>query len=230
MPTFIRLATKADEPALSRICLLTAHAGTSAEALHAYPELPGLLYALPYVNLPSTWAFLLVDKPGDPLEHEDIVGYCIGSSDTRTFEAAASETWWPPLQGKYGPLLAPDQLVEPPPKHADRQYINTIMNFPLASDAQIMFSPAHLHVNILPSHQRKGHGRQLIRRAMQYLDEQRINGVWLGFDPSNQKAAKFYERLGFKPLKGTPLGVGITVQEFRDRWEGGTSNSQPMNV
>ncbi|KIM68829.1 hypothetical protein SCLCIDRAFT_13568 [Scleroderma citrinum Foug A] len=219
MPTFIRPATKADQPALSNICLLTADAGTSAEDMHAYPELPSLVYALPYINLPSTWAFLLVDKPCDEFEHEDIVGYCIGSLDTRTFEAAASETWWPPLQVKYGQLLEPNQLVEPPLKDADRQYINTIMNFPLASDAQIKFSPAHLHINILPSYQKKGYGRQLISRAVQYLDEQCIGGIWLGFDPRNKRAAEFYERLGFQPLEGTAGNVvGITVPEFQDRW------------
>ncbi|KAL4076103.1 acyl-CoA N-acyltransferase [Scleroderma yunnanense] len=218
MPTFIRWATKADGPALSRICLLTADAGDSAETIHAYPELPGLIYALPYINLPSTWAFVLVDKPCENLEHEDVVGYCIGALDTRIFEAAASETWWPPLRVKYGSLLEANQFIEPPLKDADWRYIDTIMNFPLASDAQIRFSPAHLHLNVLPSHQRKGYGRQLIKRVIQHLDEQCTNGIWLGMDPRNKKAAKFYEMLGFHPFEGAPGGVvGITVQEFQDR-------------
>ncbi|KAG6336686.1 hypothetical protein ID866_2393 [Astraeus odoratus] len=215
MPTFIRRATKIDEPALSRICLLTADAGVSAEAIHAYPELPGLVYALPYVNLPSCWAFLLVDKTSEEVGHENIVGYCIGSLATRIFEATASETWWPPLQAKYGPLLELDRVVEPALKDADRIYINTIMEFPPAPDVQVRFSPAHLHINILPSHQGKGHGKQLIGKAIQHLKEERIDGVWLGMHPRNEKAAGFYEKIGFKAFEGAPEAVvGITVEEW----------------
>ena len=42
----IRKAAKGDAPALSRIWLLTANAGSSAEALHDFSELPGLVYCL----------------------------------------------------------------------------------------------------------------------------------------------------------------------------------------
>lgn len=228
MPTFIRPATKADEPALSRICLLTADAGVSAEGIHAYPELPGLMYALPYVNLPSTWAFVLVDKPPGDNEHEDVVGYCVGSLDTRVFEAVASKSWWLPLQVQYGPLLEPDGLAEPPLRQADIKYINTILNFTPASDAQIRFSPAHLHINVLPSHQSKGYGRQLIGRVMRYLKEQGTAGVWLQMDPRNEKAAGFYSRLGFHPVEGTPSSVvGITVEQWEMTW--GKPGAEPSH-
>ncbi|KAI6047434.1 acyl-CoA N-acyltransferase [Pisolithus marmoratus] len=194
MPAFIRPATTADEPALSRICLLTADAGV-------------------------TWAFLLVDKHPEEREHEEVVGYCIGSLDTRVFEAAASERWWPPLRVQYGPLLESNRLAERPLKQADRTYIDTILNCAPASDAQIRFSPAHLHINVLPSHQSKGHGRQLIGRAMQYLKEKNIAGVWLQMDPRNVKAAGFYSRLGFGPVEGTsPSVVGITVKQWEEKW------------
>ncbi|KIO12679.1 hypothetical protein M404DRAFT_12842 [Pisolithus tinctorius Marx 270] len=228
MPAFIRPATRADEPALSRICLLTADAGVSAEGIHAYPELPGLIYALPYVNLPGTWAFLLVDKPPEDSENEDVVGYCIGSLDTRIFEAAASERWWSPLRAQFGPLLEPNQRVEPPLKQADRTYINTILNFTPASDAQIKFSPAHLHINILPSHQNKGYGKQLIGRVIRYLKEQGMAGVWLQMDSRNVKAAGFYSRLGFGLVEGTPpTVVGITVEQWEEKW--GELDNEPSH-
>ena len=54
---YIREATSSDSPALSRICLLTGNAGQSAEAQHTFGELIGLVFAEPYVHLPTTFAF-----------------------------------------------------------------------------------------------------------------------------------------------------------------------------
>ena len=42
-----RVVIQEDETALSKICLLTCDAGQSGESLHDYPELPGLVYAVP---------------------------------------------------------------------------------------------------------------------------------------------------------------------------------------
>jgi hypothetical protein len=74
MPISIRQASVDDAPALSRICLLTADAGKSAEDLHNFPELPGLLWAVPYVHLPTTWGFVMVDEING-----EVVGYIVGS-------------------------------------------------------------------------------------------------------------------------------------------------------
>ncbi|TCD64322.1 hypothetical protein EIP91_004232, partial [Steccherinum ochraceum] len=59
--TYIRRATPSDSPALSRICLLTGDAGQSAAPLHTFGELPGVMYAEPYVHMPSAGGFVLVD-------------------------------------------------------------------------------------------------------------------------------------------------------------------------
>jgi ribosomal protein S18 acetylase RimI-like enzyme len=205
MAPIIRPATKADEAALSNVCLLTANAGTSAKHLHTDPALPGLIYSLPYVNLESTWCFVLVDDG-------EVVGYVLGAIDTRKFEESAETKWWPLLKARYGPLLQ-DQNAEL--TTADRKYINTIMAFPRASDAQIAFAPAHLHINILPSHQRRGWGRKLIGRAVEYLKENKVQSVWLGMDTRNTEAAMFYGRLGFRKVEDAQEGVvGITVQQY----------------
>lgn len=100
MSLTIRRATEVDIPALSRICLLTADAGKSAERLHDYKELPGFIYSIPYVRLPTTWALVLVDESDEP------VGYVVGSTDTRAYEKYTSQHWWPPLAEKYPPSLA----------------------------------------------------------------------------------------------------------------------------
>ncbi|KAG2077285.1 acyl-CoA N-acyltransferase [Suillus decipiens] len=207
MAPIIRPATKADQSALSNICLLTANAGTSSEHLHSHPALPGLIYALPYVNLESTWGFVLDDDG-------EVVGYTLGAFDTRKFEESAELDWWPSLKAHYGPLLHDS---DPALTAADKTYINTIMNFPRASDVMLAFAPAHLHIDILPSHQHQGWGRKLIARAMENLKENGIKSVWLGMDPKNTAAAAFYRRLGFRELDGAQEGImAITVQEWEE--------------
>lgn len=61
---YIRPATRtSDAPALSRIALLTADAGKDGSTHHAYGELVGLYFALPYVrDLPGAGGFVLARK------------------------------------------------------------------------------------------------------------------------------------------------------------------------
>ncbi|EFI27731.1 hypothetical protein CC1G_14654 [Coprinopsis cinerea okayama7 len=191
MSATIRKVTKNDEAALSKICLLTADAGNSAEHLHDFPELPGLVYAVPYVHLPTTWGYVLEeDGTGD------VVGYILGSKDTRAYERYAQEDWWPSLAEKYPPSTAS--------KSGDVHYTNLLRNMHTAPQANIDFSPAHLHINILPAYQKKGWGRKLIGEAIKYLEGEGFEGVWLGLDPRNTAARAFYGRLGFKVIEGAP--------------------------
>ncbi|KIJ70089.1 hypothetical protein HYDPIDRAFT_23232 [Hydnomerulius pinastri MD-312] len=218
MPQFIRPATKADQEALSYICLKTSAAGNDGTPLHNYPSLPGEIYALPYVNLDSVWGFVLVDKPSEDAE-EKVVGYTLGALNTPEFEASAAAEWWGPLQTKYA------SLTSPPPTEQDKKYISTINAFPPASPAQLAFSPAHLHIDILEAYQGKGWGKKLIGRAIAHLKEQGLEGVWLGMDPANKRAASFYQHLGFSTFEGAPDSVvGIKVREWQEKWGSGEKN------
>lgn len=142
------------------------------------------------------------------------MGYVLGASDTRKFEESAEADWWPSLKARYGPLLQDPHAAL---TVADRTYINTIMTIKRTSDAMMAFAPAHLHIDILPSHQRQGWGRKLIARAMENLQENGVKSVCLGMDPKNTDAAAFYTRLGFMKLKGAEEGImGITVQQWEE--------------
>lgn len=147
MTISLRKATEADAPPLSRICLLTCNAGKSGEGLYDHPELPGLVYALPYVKLPPTYGFVMVVD-----ETKEVVGYILGATDTRVFERIATEEWWPPLKLKY-PIEGPNKIQG---KAADEQYAKLIHNMYIADEPCIKFSPAHLHIDILDEYQRKG--------------------------------------------------------------------------
>ena len=67
----IRHTQPSDAPSLSRICLLTADAGKNGESHHSIPELPGLVYAAPYVHLPYTAGFVLVTDAQEQKETQN---------------------------------------------------------------------------------------------------------------------------------------------------------------
>lgn len=205
MAATIRPATEHDAPSLSRICLLTAEAGKSAEALHDFGELPGLVFSVPYVKLPTTWGFVLEED-----ESKAVVGYVVGSTDTREYEKYAGEHWWPALAQQYP--------VERMSKPADVHYAKLLGNMFTASEEAIALSSAHLHINILPEYQRKGWGRKLIQTAARHLEHEgkhAIGGkVWLGMDPRNTEAKAFYTKLGFKDIEGPGANMVINLKDI----------------
>ncbi len=199
MPLEIRPATATHSTSLSRICLLTANYGTSSEGLHNSKELPGLVYALPYVNLPTTFGFVLVDVGEDGTEGE-VYGYILGTSNTKAFLAAAEETWYPPIRQKFPPIATGEEDGQR--TDADRYYIRIIHTPDIPPPEVFATSPAHIHIDILPNAQRQGWGRKLVGAAVEYLMKQNptMTGIWIGVDPRNEEGKKFYRKIGGKFL------------------------------
>jgi len=202
----IRPVVPEDITAISRICLLTADAGRSAETLHRHGELPGLVWALPYVLLPPmtarTWGFVLVDTSVSDDDHttQAVKGYILGTSDSRAYEAATEVEWWPPLRIRFPLESGGDERTR-----ADKQYIDIIHRAPdPAHAACLAVGPAHMHINLLPEVQRRGWGKELIGKAVDHLRGQGIGSVWLGIDKRNTSARTFYEKIGFKGIMGAP--------------------------
>lgn len=196
MSLAIRKATAADTDALFRVCLLTADAGKSAEGLHDFPELPGLIFAVPYLTRKATFAYVLEDE-----DTKEVVGYVVGSPDTREYEQDVHENWFLVHAVRY---LYGSPLDKPDTKKGDRSYLDRLYN-PNAYQAReenIAFSPAHLHINILEKYQRKGWGKRLIGKAIECLKEKGVDGVWVGLDPRNEEAKRFYEKIGFRDIEG----------------------------
>ena len=67
--------------------------------------------------------------------------------------------------------------------------------------------PAHLHINLLPSYQRRGLGRQLMGALERALQEHKCPGVSLCVSKQNPGAMKFYESCGFQVLGRHPRSV-----------------------
>ena len=220
---YLRRATPEDSPALSHICLVTADAGVSAASQHSAGELPGLIYAEPYVHLPTGFGFVLVD-PSRGGESGQVVGYVLGTYDTRQFERELEEQWYPKYREKY-PLSAVDaEVTDATPPHlrsltpGDKRYIALIAAPHTAPDACVQFSPAHMHIDILPEYQRQGWGKKMIGELVRVLrDEKGLEGLWLGLDPRNAAAKKFYERLGFVARPEWPgVMMSLKFEDWKD--------------
>lgn len=219
---YIRRATAADSPALSHICLVTADAGSSAEALHTAGELPGLLYAEPYAHLPTGFGFVLVD-PAQPA-FAGVVGYALGTWDTRQLERDLDAAWFPPHRERYPLAAGAADATDAVPPHLhgltleDRKFVRLIHAPPAAPDVAVAFSPAHMHIDITAAYQRQGWGKKLIGELVRFLrDEKGLEGLWLGLDPRNSNAKKFYSRLGFKGMPEAPGAVmSLDFADWKD--------------
>ena len=61
--------------------------------------------------------------------------------------------------------------------------------------------PAHLHIDILESYQRKGLGSKLVDTLKAHLAAKRIGGLMLTVGGSNELGINFYKKYGFTELE-----------------------------
>src|SRR5215211_2274801 len=132
----IRSYRPGDRAAVYDICLRTGDAGADASHLVSDPELPGHVYAGPYLALCPELAFVL-ELPGA------VAGYVIGALDTRAFVDAYRERWLPRLAGSHPPPAGP------PATHEER-LLDVLHRPELLLTPSFPEHPSHLHVNLLP--------------------------------------------------------------------------------
>jgi ribosomal protein S18 acetylase RimI-like enzyme len=78
---------------------------------------------------------------------------------------------------------------------------------PLAPDHVVAQHPSHLHVDLLPRWQGGGWGRVLLERLFAQLAAAGSPGVHLGVGSANERAVRFYRRLGFEVLDDSVPGA-----------------------
>jgi ribosomal protein S18 acetylase RimI-like enzyme len=181
----IRRYRPGDREAVYDVCVRTALAGGDARGRYSSDELPGDIWAGPYLELEPGLAFV-VAVPA-PTGGERVAGYVLGTADTRAFIERYRTGWLPHFAVRY-------------PEDDDTRagYRPERMLVPAVDDY-----PAHLHIDLLPELQRQGWGRGLIRRFLAEAARRGAQGAHLSFDPANAGAAAFYDRLGFRPLPGS---------------------------
>lgn len=79
--------------------------------------------------------------------------------------------------------------------------------------------PANLHIDILSSHTGQGWGEKLINTLLEKLRAEDVKGIHLGMDARNERAGKFYDRLGF-----------IRYDGFEDKGEKGRQGNALCRV
>ncbi len=178
----IRAYRDADRADVYDVCVRTAAAGGDARGRYVSDDLPGDIWAGPYLELEPELAFVVAvpDRGG-----KRVAGYILGTADTRRFVDRYRAEWLPRFAARY-PEVDDDTRAGHRP---ERMLVPGVDEY-----------PAHLHIDLLPELQRQGWGRELMRRFLAAAAEQGAAGAHLSFDPANTGAGAFYERLGFRPL------------------------------
>ena len=187
----VERAGLADMAGIYRVCLLTGDAGGDATPLYPDLDLPGHVYAGPYLAQGSGTQLAVVDDEG-------IAGYVLSTDDTRAFDAWAEERWWPPLRERY------PRTDEATP--AGR--IIRLIHDPEERDPELLEGyPAHFHIDLLERTRGSGLGRELLERLFAELRGRGVRGVHMGVDKANTNAIGFYEHIGFHTLEESDGGV-----------------------
>jgi ribosomal protein S18 acetylase RimI-like enzyme len=190
----IRAYRSEDRDAVYDVCVRTGHLGGDARGLYPYPDLLPDIFAGPYVTLEPDLAFVLDDG-------RRAVGYIVGTADTESFVRAYRDRWLPGLRARYpepaGRPTTPTELMLYLLHHPERMLSPELAGF-----------PAHLHIDLLPEHQRAGHGRALIDTLLAALRAKGVPAVHLGVAPDNAGARAFYARVGFTEI---PVGDPTVV-------------------
>lgn len=160
------------------------------------------LWCRPYLDLQPSTAFVLDDGTGTA------VGYLLGCPNTQKFAALIQEQFLPSLDAALD--VPPPQpgsnevkFADDPALWAQQELYNNLSGSLVKSDTPELLKnyPAHLHIDILPAYQGKGHGPKLLEAWENEMREHGVRGCHLGMDPANEGAGRFYERQGWKPFK-----------------------------
>ncbi|MFF6783588.1 GNAT family N-acetyltransferase [Streptomyces sp. NPDC012510] len=176
-----------DHDALHDICVRTAHNGGDSRPVYTDPDIFPATFATPYAHLEPELTFVLDDGRGQA------VGYILGTADTAAFARDFREKWLPRVRDRFPPPLdpptTPDEEIVRLLHHPDRMVLPELAPY-----------PAHLHIDLLPAWQGRGHGRTLMHTFLQALHTRSVPAVHLSMVTTNTPARAFYDRLGFHEI------------------------------
>jgi ribosomal protein S18 acetylase RimI-like enzyme len=186
-PCAIRPYRPEDRAALDDICVRTAHNGQDSRPHYTDPAVFPAAFAAPYVHLEPELAFVLDDGRGQA------VGYILGTADTPRFAEAFRTEWLPLVEGHHPqpphPPRTPDEVIAGLLHHPERMVLPELADY-----------PAHLHIDLLPEWQGRGHGRRLMCTFLTALRDRGVPAVHLAMATANVRARAFYDRMGFHAL------------------------------
>jgi ribosomal protein S18 acetylase RimI-like enzyme len=185
----VRPARPGDEPGAYYVCLKTGHHGQDGELLYKEdPDALGRIFVGPYLAFELELSLILEDAYG-------ICGYALGAFDSRAFYARYESEWRQALCARF-PAPDGDPSQWSPVQHVHYGYHHPDYFCPEPYDAY----PSHLHIDLLPRAQGRGHGRRMLEQIMDTLRRRGSPGAHLGVSTLNRRAFGFYLRLGFREL------------------------------
>lgn len=192
MSTFaIRRYHPSDLVMLYRICLETGADGDDATGT-IDDQILGHFFAAPYAVLEPGLCFVLTHE-GAPC------GYIVGTADSSEFQRRMDTEWLPPLRERYPLPDAEDRAREAGMIRA--------IHHGYQPPAFANEFPAHLHIDLLPVGQGKGQGALMIEQFLEALRAQGCAGMHLGVSPRNERALRFYPKLGFTEIESTASSI-----------------------
>lgn len=185
----IRPALPGDEPGAYHVCLKTGNHGQDGEPIYGDdPDALGRIFVGPYLAFEPELSLILEDEEG-------ICGYALGALDSHAFYARYEAEW---RQGLCAHFPAPrgDPAQWTPVQRLCQSYHDPDYFCPEPYDAH----PSHLHIDLLPRAQGRGHGRRMLEQVMDTLRWRGSPGAHLGVSMLNPRARDFYAHLGFREL------------------------------
>lgn len=195
----IRLASLDDERTLYDICVITGESGKDATGIFNQPELLGDIWVGPYLHLSSSHCYVVHSDDGV------VLGYCIATLDTTSFEKVTDALWWPAKQSIY---IKPD-LGHKDAWSRDERLTHLIHNPPRSPAEFLEEYPSHAHINLVPEMQGKGWGKKLMQAMEDSLRSEGSPGVHLILSSKNLNALAFYKAVGYHVIFERPGEIGV---------------------
>ncbi len=194
-------ARAGDLPAMEQVCIDTADQGHDPRPVRRMPELLPAIWLTPYMAPDADTVCLVArrDAPShvagaETVGRSDILGYCIASRDARAFAERLAGDWFPRVRARLEPLATD---LTP----ADRAPWDMIRHPVVPDEPWLHDHPGEVHVDLLPQARGLGLGRRLLTAMEDQLRRDGVRGFFLGVDPLNVNAQRFYEHLGMRTLR-----------------------------
>lgn len=186
----IREAHQSDLPDIYNICHKTGFNGEDCGDRLSDKYIIGQFYAAPYLFFELDMCFVLT-------ENDIPKGYVIGCSNNKEFDKWMNKYWLNNLKLKY-PICDNDNLSN------FEKNLRKRINQEFCTPSFLDNYKSHLHIDLLPSVQKKGFGKKLMEIFWNKLRQKNVEKMYLGVGDENFNGIEFYKRIGLYEIKKDP--------------------------